>query len=468
MIDTPMKLATPPIWPSNVYLRFVGQGMFVYDNPLTINGTWHAGPQQIFMPTNAAATLSGRPRIPEIYTEWFGAPANGIDDDSVATLLAFNASSMMGYIPVKLLPITYRWAQQILGGGTPAVNFFGVSLHGTLGTIVNCAGLGPGVSAIKYRGGSGRTWCRIRVTDIEFEGDADTIAVEFSGQDGAKAFNCRFGVSAEGVRFSNIDTGAFTEYSTAEGCQFDDSCVLHMNYVRTNGNDSFHGSGMGRRCTSNRSAGKVVTHIGPGCKIYNSPVDVQVWATGAVTLIQNDSTLPTSTHGLVTYETSDPNVLTLGAGNAIDFVGDVMGTGIATAGTLTRMDAAIINADSSVTAMGARKSYKAALTTGANVLPSSFAGKHRDIAIQIEMSNYDYRYTLSVDPNGYGGAGKVTILSTDLSINNAGYGAPVLSVDAAGHLVLTNANWPATGLQCVYSERENSGGAFQEQHEQTI
>jgi hypothetical protein len=124
MIDTPMKLATPPIWPSNVYLRFVGQGMFVYDNPLTINGTWHAGPQQIFMPTNAAATLSGRPRIPEIYTEWFGAPANGIDDDSVATLLAFNASSMMGYIPVKLLPITYRWAQQILGGGTPAVNFF--------------------------------------------------------------------------------------------------------------------------------------------------------------------------------------------------------------------------------------------------------------------------------------------------------------------------------------------------------
>lgn len=65
------------------------------------------------------------------------------------------------------------------------------------------------------------------------------------------------------------------------------------------------------------------------------------------------------------------------------------------------------------------------------------------VTVHVNASDYDYRYVLAVDHEGYGGAGSVVTLATLRSLNNAGYGAPTFSMDANGNLKVANANYTA-------------------------
>lgn len=422
----------------------------------TINAPVDAGPWQIFNEI-AGGVISGliRPINADgrMYFEWWGAKGDNATDDTVACQATLRAASTANYIAIQMLPKQYRITAMLNLNGTAAQNVKAVSIYGVGARVSQFTTATAGIYLTGYFGVSGTT-CDAVIEGVGFAGvTATTIAIKINGQCGLRFRRCLFDTLATGIHFYNLTAGVFTEFCMADECEWSTNCTTPLLYQVGAGSNSFHGSGMRKGIITSNTAGPLIS-IGAGARPYGAPLDGQIFYASNCTLINNASTQLVDFLGSLTTENLGAGTLTLAAGGAIPFVGtincsqqNVLG------GTLVQMQAMISNDNGIQTFLGGRKAYKTAITTGANTLTSAFFNQHRLVYIRFVATGYDFRYLLSVDADGAGGAGIQGTLLAIRATNTAGYGAPVFTVNALGNLVATQAGWPASGVTCYWSEQ---------------
>ncbi|MDA8364060.1 MAG: hypothetical protein M0Z84_09650, partial [Gammaproteobacteria bacterium] len=432
----------------------------------TINAPITAGPVKIFDVSASSSLVTGKV-VPvnadgRIYTEWFGAEGNGTTDDSVAFQATAALAAASGYIGIQLLAKTYVLTTTIYAGGSnsqsyEAPSWFGIEKRET---TLSYSSIASGSGAFFFRGGSGRL-CGARVEDIGFVGNSTSYGIVFSGQCGMRAVRCLFDTNSEGVRFWNNESGSFTEYCVADNCEFTINCATAAHYVVGSGSNSFNGSGFANRCLLNQNGGSALL-IDSGAKVYNAPLDLQVWSQAANTaIVENNASISATFAGQITLEPSSTYNVSLGSGTGqyVLFSGPILSNNQSVvAGNFIQCRAAVLNTDGSSTPVFPRCSYQANVTTGANTLGSNFPEQHRMVYIRFQDTGYDYRYLLDVDSSGSGAAGYVETIASISSLNTAGYGAPTFTVSTSGELIATNSGWPASGVIAYYSENSFAPG----------
>jgi hypothetical protein len=438
---------------------------------VTINAPVFAGPWQIFdATTNAGAVITGliKPFNANgaMYTEWFGAVADGSLVASTGTdnLVPFQKTAKAafdaGCVPIQLLAGVYKITNTVYGGGANVQSFTSPSWYGIdkRQTTIRLLGAAAGTQALLFRGGSGQM-CGASVERIGFKGDANSVGVSFQGQCGMRVKACLFDTNAGGVQFYNNDLGSFTEYCVVDdSSEFTALCVTDIQYVKNLGNTSFHGSGVQNSIT-NKSGGNSII-IGAGSQPYNAPLGLQIWNQGSTNLINSSSALVCNFHGAITSERF-AGTLTLATGNPVYFTGTINAANenIAAA-TLIQCMALVANSDGSVTPLGARRAYSSSGTTGSFTLSSIAAGITRIIHIRATATNYDWRGVYVIEHNGTGAVGYAYLIGSTLVNNTAGYGAPAVSVDAQGSAVVANGGWVGPTVTVKFAEQAFGEGVI--------
>lgn len=416
VIDGPMLIGTNITTPVNIQLLFVGTGMFkpAAGITITINGPIVAGAWQIFDLSNSGALITGLPDITSCFTEWFGALA----DDTVDCTVPFQRTAKFaldaGCIDIQLLAGTYKTTATVYANGSNNLlqnspNWFG---RGRDNTTIDYSTIASGLACFKMRGGSGHNSGAI-IDGIQFIGNSTSIGIMFSGVNSFRARNCRFTTNAIGIQFHNEDTGSFTEFCYGDNCQFTSACIRAINYKVTSGNPSHHGSGLVNGCLIGVGASDVVL-IDSNAQPYQSALDVIVFPTGNANLINcNRSAAPIPDFvGSIKVELGG-NTLVLGATNTVDFQGPIGVVGLAnttgagmTSGTFRRIKNKALYANSSSTVTGFEAAQTISnLNTPSVQIPSLIGGNSRNYTVRVFGANYDYRYHIYVEPNGFGGAG---------------------------------------------------------------
>ncbi len=419
MISGPMLIGSNITVPVNVQLLFVGSGLVRpgVNVVFTDNGPIVAGPWQIFDVSNSGAVVTGAVKTAEIPAEWFGAVADNATPSGAFISNAL-ALALASGVPVRLRGGTYKTHDATLSLG--GVSFTRPSILGTSKkqTILDYSAAGASFTAIKIRGGSGQLTGDV-VRDLTLLGNSTSIALELNGACGTKAINVLFSTNAVGARWHNETSGSFTEFCTLEGCEWSNGCALPMEYKITSGNNSFHGSGPGGGAENTivTNANNVIQADGTGCFVYNAPCNIQVFATAAnATIFQNNNSVapvPIVFSGVVSIETNASQVVTLGAGASVYFIGPIKIAGATNltganvvAGTLLRVKNVQVHVDGSTSFVGAESARAYLNLSDTTIVDCGMKNVHRLVDLNITFANYAKRYTLDVD---FFGDGSTTI-----------------------------------------------------------
>lgn len=303
---------------------------------------------------------------------------------------------------------------------------------------------------IKYVGGSGQL-CKAFVSNLELGGDADCTCIEIAGAGGLTVDNVRFKTASKGVLFHNEVASTFTEFNVIRNSHFESDVTTHVEYKRTSGTDSFHGSGF-EGCVFNQDpadlAAKVV--VGENCKVYNAPWSGHFFATAEdVPLITNDGVTVTC-FGDIALESSSSSiacpVVDTGSANPVLLAGRfvALNEGYTTYPWLRFVEHVAYDSDGSLSALYAPFQLEKALTTGANTIFSVDPGLHL-VSTRCWAANYDWQHAFVVYRSPYDGTGSLTEIAQPVSLNDAAYGEPTFSI-SSGNLVITDANFPASGV----------------------
>lgn len=405
--------------PSNLQLDFTGGGRIKpgANATVTINGPINAGAWQIFDISNSNALIRGTPQNAYCYDEWFGAKADNTTDCTIP----FNANRAFahaaGDMPINQLPGNYKITGTVYGIGSSGQSPTAPSCYGA-GKKLTVWNYPTVATGLKFVGGSGLPQACV-YTGISFVGDASSTAVMFAGVCGFKLIRCMFDANAIGVQWHNEAAGSFTEYCTAESCEWRASCLIDGDFKVTSGNNSFNGSGINGRGLINASATGPVVRVGSGANVYNAPFDAQVWATGgSITIFQNNNAsapVPAGFAGEFTLETTTSVTTTLGSSHSVYFAGPVQVNGLTTttganvvAGTFLRVKTMQIHADSSYSFTGAEAGRRVTVTVptasmaGLNLGVGNMSNVARIADISLSATNYKTRQLVSGDYFGDG------------------------------------------------------------------
>jgi hypothetical protein len=443
VINGPMLIGTSVTIPYNVQLVFFGQGKLkpAANKTITLNCPIVAGAWQIFDISASGSAVVGNIKNDVAYPYWYGAKNDGTTDCTVGITAALALAHGSGDIPVHLLSGVHITSATIpLNGTSGSGTFTHPDLVGCSKkqTFITYTSITSNSTAIQAKGGSGQI-SGGSIRNIYFTGNSTSTAIEFAGQCGSWVENCYFDANAIGVRFHNDVSGAFTEFCTVRNCEFRAACTTTLEYKRTSGNNSFHGSGfdVGKNTINASSTGPVVSIDGTSCYVYNAPCYAQIFSTtNSITVFQNGNSvapIPVSFAGQLSIETNTGVTTTLGGGASVLFAGPVRVAGATTAsgdnvvaGTFLRVDTVNVHADSSVSYTGAKAARKYTLTipsasTAAINISGPMNSVYRMVDFNLFASNFLKRMTLLVD---FFGDGSTSItpntVATRASFDNPG------------------------------------------------
>jgi hypothetical protein len=372
-----------------------------------------------------------------------GSPAQ--PDNGPALQRAIDAQVQTGYRIVIDKPGTYLFS----GTVTKAQSFTGLTLDAVDGVVFQYATLRANTPFLRIVGGSGGL-TRATIRNITFQGNAGSVAIECAGQCGQRITDCHFRRNGVGIRFHNDVKGSFTEHCVAQNCDFYNECAVAIQYKRTAGDPSFHGSGLEGRNLIN-TVGTVV-QVGTGCLPYNCPLAAQVWVNDDQTVLVENSNANIYTptfFGQMSVElmTKTAQILLAAGTKPTYYAGPLLSNGDrVTGGQLVTCDGIVYKENGTVVTRAARYNTAVALTKGPNRMQVPLQSGTFLVNLHCLGPNYDYRYTLLVQNEGFGGPGFVTTLANQRSFNGTGWGAPTLAVDAEGQLLITGPAYPAKGV----------------------
>lgn len=310
--------------------------------------------------------------------------------------------------------------------------------------------------ALKLVGGSGQASGGV-VSDLSFTGVTGSVGLVLEGTIAVSVLRVRFADIPVGLRFANSKSGDFTEFCVARECAFESTAVKHIEYVRTSGNDSFHGTGF-HNCIFVQAATDTAPKItvGTGCKVYSVPLDgTFFFSTNAAVFIQVDTTEHCHSFGNIRTENSSSattrtlfgfasSAKTWHHGGRVNHLTQNVSLGGIKFRLVRRIQS---NDDGSITAALETTEDVFPLTTGGNDTINLDQGSTHFFGITLIAGNYEYNYLLYVWRNVSDNNGTVVALANPRSFNVAGYGAPTFTVNATtAKLAITNAAFPASGV----------------------
>jgi hypothetical protein len=309
---------------------------------------------------------------------------------------------------------------------------------------------------MKVSGGSG-SFSGLSIENIGFQATSGAVNLEVAGTCNGLIRNCRFYSGKNAIVLHNANSGEFTEYIISEDCIFDSACQQVIQYKKTNGNESFHGSGL-IRAKINQSDTETLpkVQIDAGCFPYNSPLDMQVWTRCATALVKNSNTTKfASFYGTITIECFGSAytgaIVDASTAKGIYFAGHVLALGnqFQYGKKLILVDRVQYNSDGSVTAWRKPYSLEGSIVTGDNSVDVSLDSNiSLELNVLVYGTNYEYSYLIRMYKNRTDNNGMLRVAETQREFNGAGYGPPTFTY-SNGSLVIGNANFPATGLTYV-------------------
>jgi len=379
-------------------------------------------------------------------------------DDTARLQRLFNASKTKGAVPIELRSGTFTISDTILYSSSDKKPF--IHGQGMLTTIIDASGIASGKPAFKIKGGSG-TSSGAFLKGVGFTGNANSIGLQISGTNMFKVEQCQFSTNKTGILFHNEDGTEFTEYNVAYNCDFTQSCNTAIEYKQSNNVESFHGSGI-KDCTINQSSTETnpKISIGSGCLPYNAPLSFQVWTRVGTPIIRCVSTKNVNFHGQITVESFDPSSNNYkvevcdSTYNQVTFVGGISSfDDQSQLGKLILADRLQTNPDGSMNVQKKRYQSVYTLTSGDNPTVQLDNNVSAMVNINVRGTNYECAYMLVIYRNAGDDNGSVTKVATMRVTNGAGYGEPSFSYSGK-KLVITNANFPTTGISAYVSVNE--------------
>lgn len=383
---------------------------------------------------------------------WWGARFDNATDDTSAVQACVNFSipkQLIINLPAGTARITAvinvpfaNLGMNMVGQGYQLTRFNYATL--TIGqSLFLCTGYPGAVNGATVRG-------------IGFDGNSGTNAFALVAAGGQLIERCQFGANAFACVMANSSTGSFTEFNVLRDCDFLLACQSAIWYLQSGSGDaSFHGSGI-EGGTINNSGITPVLVLSPGANPYNAPFSPTIFVHANVTIISYPSSLGVyrpNFYGNLKLEVQAGRALLCDApsANAIAYVGKIMSQSANVVfGSLFICDGVFSTAGGSRQTIGGRVSRVQALATGANTLPAipyNIMEGCVFLSIRVVGPNYEYR-TLHCSW-GAGVGGSMQLIATPGQFNVAGYGPPVVTLNASNQIVITNAAYPASGLNAL-------------------
>lgn len=204
------------------------------------------------------------------------APSGG-DDSSILQPLLTQAQTTGGTLILRAG--TYR-ANLATGQSFQQPRIIGQGKnHTTLQGFVNTA------PVLRFKGGSGQ-FSGGYLADLTITGTGG-IGFEIADACGVRWNRLEFGGTlAEGLRFHNESANGFSEFNHGDA-EFASTVILPVNYRRSGGAESFHGTGLTHGTVFNQRAGQTtpVIQIGAGCFPYNAPLSAAFFTRTTAPLI---------------------------------------------------------------------------------------------------------------------------------------------------------------------------------------
>lgn len=379
----------------------------------------------------------------------FGAKGDGVTDDADKLQNAITFQQANPTVVITVPAGTYKLSTSC----TKPQSFEGLEIRAVPNTVVfDYSNIARNKPCLKIVGGSGRI-CQNTIEGIIFKGNGTSTAIEIAGQCGQFVNKCVFQDNQVGLLYHNETPNSFTEWCTAQNCSWEATCRNDIEYRRSAGNNSFHGSGLtGVNYINTYKGGGTVLLVNDNCLPYNCPLNVQVWFSTNSVFIRNNNSNPTYKPyfaGNISFEHFGGSMV-LGAGKPVYFGGTIESLGdYVDSGVLYQCEALAVNKNNSTTAYGVRYNTQLPLTTNSTVTNAP-VGAIYQATVTVIGSDYDYRNVLIIDCTGGGsGKGSVTSLATTRAFNSAGYGPPAFGVDGSGRLTITNTSYPTSGPKQV-------------------
>lgn len=336
------------------------------------------------------------------------------------------------------------------GLGSAACSLIGA---GALGTTIRANTISQSQPMILYEGGSG-SFAGVQITGFriighDVAGARAGIGVKIAGKGGVRVSDCFFDSLHCGVRFSNQKAGPFTEFCVCERSFFDDQCVTAIEYVVDGGHPSFHGSGV-RDCRIKTRVRAI--YIGAEANVYNAPLDVTVFANviGETNVIWNDSTVMAKFKGHIGVESQHPQNITALSRGPVVLMGSIYAHDerVSRGSLRQASDWQVFNVNDTPfdSPFYLPISSSMPLVRGASAMSSLPIGEGGSIVslnirgVTPGTEGYSYRAVLHARREP-GSSGVVTIVSSGPG-NPFMFGAPSISLNNDGELIITNHAWP--------------------------
>lgn len=378
-----------------------------------------------------------------------------------------NASITNGYKEIDLPAMTIKLTDTIILPQAFLKQI--IKGRGYRNTILDFSGMSSGKSMFLIKGGSGQ-FSGGMLRDVRLTGLNTHKAIEVQGVCGYKIKDVQIDVSEVGILLHNFENNEFTEYVVGENVDFTSNCKVALEYKRTNGAESFHGSGL-KGCTINEpeTTDRPAVVIGGNCRPYNAPLDFSIWKRTGQPIVNNWGSSSSSFHGDISVEIFNAGLYTKtevcgSLDNPIFIAGHLLALDN---NTHVRMGSAIYcdriqqNVDGSVTIQRKPFQFKWNLQTGTSHKILTPQNNQTLLAnVHLNGNNFEYTYTLLLYKNPNDENGVITTLATPRAFDGNSWGVPTLTFEN-GALTVAHPQFPAMQWANAYVSVVEIGSRFQ-------